>query len=78
MIKINWRGEALEFTKKHNCHQEVVVQLIEEAMKRGAELVVSKVTEKIIDAADKAVSKRKNNVRPDSGASKTIKLPHED
>ena len=47
MTKINWKSEALEFAKVHDSRNQVVIQLIEKAMKHGAVLMVIKTTEKI-------------------------------
>jgi alpha-D-ribose 1-methylphosphonate 5-triphosphate synthase subunit PhnL len=47
MNNIDWRGEALEFSKVHNTNREVVIQLVEKAMKHGATLMVIKTTEKL-------------------------------
>lgn len=40
-LEINWRAEAMEFSKRHNQNREVVVQLIEQAMMYGANIVVT-------------------------------------
>ena len=70
MTNINWKAEALEFAKAHNTNREMVIQLVEKAMKHGATLMVIKTTEKLKGACDdldrrhKESAPHKNQVKP--------------
>jgi hypothetical protein len=61
MTNINWKAEALEFAKAHNTNREMVVQLVEQAMKHGAFLMVEKMTAKIKEVREDLEKKHKQS-----------------
>ena len=74
MNDIDWHGEAMEFSKEHNQNRDVVVQLIEKAMRRGAELIVEKTTNELKLAADQLEKQRRSSVTENSGETKLIEI----
>jgi hypothetical protein len=61
--EINWRAEALEFAKRADSNREVVIQLIEMAMQRGAIIAIAETT-KILKEADTGLTKRRADSVP--------------
>jgi len=55
---INWRGEALEFAKKHNSNREMVLQLVELAMKHGAEIAIGEMSDMVHEVNSNLQKKR--------------------
>ena len=63
MLNINWKSEALEFAKLHDTRNHMVIQLVEKAMMRGAEIAVAGVSEKL-KVVNRELEKKRRESRP--------------
>jgi hypothetical protein len=76
MQSIDWRAEALEFARQNDTRNHMVIQHVELAMKRGAEILTAVIAKKIIEARI-GLEKQHELSAPHSNIIKPIKLDHE-
>ena len=76
MTTIDWRAEALEFARQNDSRNHMVVQLVELAMKRGAEILTDSITKKIIETR-KELERQHELSAPHLNTVQPIKLDHE-